>query len=771
MLTLIFLTFVLAFAILLLKDFVQTKFVALISLLPFSIFVYFLIYLTKIKDGVTSLVYTSDWVPSLGISLDFKFDGLSVLFGLLISGIGTLVYLYAISYLRGHPLLHRFLCYLTLFMGAMLGVVTSDNLITLFVFWELTSISSFFLIGFNNEEEESRKSAMWAFSITGFGGFFLLSFAIIVGSITGTYSISELLSQSDLLKESPYYILLISFLFIAAFTKSAQFPFHFWLPGAMKAPTPVSAYLHSATMVKAGVFLIARFTPILGGEVYWNNTLLLVGGATMVFGAFHSVFRKDMKGILAYSTISALGVLMFLLGIGTKTAMYAVAVFIVAHALYKATFFLVTGIVDHALHSRDISTIRGLRHQFPILSIVVMVAALSCAGIPFTFGFIGKELIYETGLLLTNQVYAYVLTGALLFTNVFLTASGFLIGIKPFFGSFDKLKRIYHRPDLYLLVPTIVLSLLTIVFGVFPLFIYNELILSTFSALYGAVVELPLKIWHGINTSLLLSGCSIVLGTVVYVIFSKWNNSLAVMDRFNQLSPKVIISFFVEKFRQFAYRYTFMFHSSYLRSYLAVIIVFFIGLVGYKLFSDVPLRVNTTGLSAFRVYELVVFLIAVIAVIFAINTSSRLSAIAATGVVGYCICLIFVFYGAPDLGMTQFAIDTLTTVLFVLVLFKLPPFLRFSDRKLQIRDAIISISFGTLIAIITLQALVSPADKDISRFYADNAYVLAKGKNVVNVILVDFRGFDTLIETIVLSIAAMGVFSMLKYKDDEELEK
>lgn len=259
-----------------------------------------------------------------------------------------------------------------------------------------------------------------------------------------------------------------------------------------------------------------------------------------------------------------------------------------------------------------------------------------------------------------------------------------------------------------------------------------------------------------------------MLGTIVYIIFKRWKNPLCVVENFEKVSPKNIFSIIVEFFRVLAYRYTWIFHNGYLRSYLAVIIVFFVGLVGYTLFADVPLRVNTTGLSEFRAYELVVFLIAVVAIVFAINTSSRLTAIAATGVVGYCICLIFVFYGAPDLGMTQFAIDTLTTVLFILVLFKLPPFLKLGNRKIQFRDAVISIAFGVLISIITLQALVSPADKDISRYYAENVYVLAKGKNVVNVILVDFRGFDTMIETIVLSIAALGVFSMLKYREDEE---
>ncbi|MDR0229249.1 MAG: DUF4040 domain-containing protein [Flavobacteriaceae bacterium] len=768
MLTLIFLTFVLAFVVLFLKKFVQTKFVALISLLPFSIFLYLLSFLRSVKDGIHSVLFKSEWIPTLGINLDFKIDGLSLLFGLLISGIGTLVFLYASSYLRGHPLLHRFLCYLIVFMGAMLGVVTSDNLITLFIFWELTSISSFFLIGFNNEEEDSRNSALWALAITGLGGFFLLSFGVVVGAIAETYTISELLTQGHLLKDSPFYLLMICFLFVAAFTKSAQFPFHFWLPGAMKAPTPVSAYLHSATMVKAGVYLLARFTPIFGGTFEWRTILLIVGGVTMLFGAFHSVFRKDMKGILAYSTISALGLLVFLLGIGTEIALYAVSVFVLAHALYKAAFFLLTGIVDHALHTRDINELGGLRKYFPLLSIAGVIAALSCAGIPLTFGFIGKELIYESGLHYIDSNLSLIIIAALFFTNVFLTGSGFLIGIKPFFGKPVSDYHISHAPDWQLLTPPLILGFFTLLLGIIPAIAYHEIILAVFSAMHGSVVEMPLAIWHGVNTSLILSGCTIALGIAVYFGFKYWKNSMKVVECFEGIAPKNIFSFIAEKFRVFAFRYTWVFHSSYLRSYLAIVIVFFIGLVGYKLFMDVPLKVNTVGLSEFRVYELVVFLITVVAVLFAIGSTSRLTAIAATGVVGYCICLIFVFYGAPDLGMTQFAIDTLTTVLFLLVMCKLPAFLKLGNKKIQFRDAVIAIAFGILISLITLQALVSPADKDISRFYAENAYTLAKGKNVVNVILVDFRGFDTMIEGIVLSIAALGVFSMLKYKEDEE---
>ncbi len=768
MLILLLLTFILALGTFCVKDFSRFKFASAIPIIPFSLFVYFSTFISKLKDTDSVIYFKNEWIPSLGISLDFKIDGLSLLFSLLITGIGTLIYWYATYYLKGHVYLNRFFAYLGLFMGAMLGLVLSDNLITLFIFWELTSITSFFLIGFNNEDEEARKSALWALGITGFGGFFLLTFATVAGSIAGTYSIHEIIANPEALRNSSSYVLLLFFLFMAAFTKSAQFPFFFWLPGAMKAPTPVSAYLHSATMVKAGIYLLARFTPILGDHIYWNTTLQIVGGLTMLYGAISSVFRKDMKGILAFSTISALGVLVFLLGVGTEKAIYAAGLFILVHALYKAALFMITGIVDHQTHTRDINQLGGLRHIMPMVALAAMIAALSSAGIPLTFGFLGKEVIYEATYSYPIHDWALLFTGISVLVNVFLSAAGFLVGIKPFFGVVKEKCVNVAKPSKSLWIPPLILSGFSLLFGFFPQIANVGILKNVGTAIYGSSIAMELHLWHGFTPILLFSGITIILGLAVYFIFKGRNNSEKVIVRLEVVAPKTVFTYIINKFKAFAFLYTRLFQNGYLRVYLMVIIVFFVGLVGYKLFADVPLKVNTDDLSEFRAYELVVFIIIVIAVFFAIHTPSRLSAIAATGIVGYCICLIFVFYGAPDLAMTQFAIDTLTVVLFVLVLFKLPPFLRLSNRRIQFKDAVIAIAFGTLISLITLQALVSPADKEVSRFYAENAYVLAKGKNVVNVILVDFRGFDTLIETIVLSIAALGVYSLLKYKSKED---
>lgn len=764
----IIITFLLAFVMLLFKPQKLARFFKFLCVIPLLLFLYFLSFLPTVSSWKEALLFKNDWIPSLGVSLDFKLDGLSMLFVLMITGIGTLIYFYASEYLKKDENIHRFYCYLTLFMGAMLGVVLSDNVMTLFVFWELTSISSFFLIGYNTDQEESRKSALWALSITGLGGFLMLASFALIGMVSGTYSMHEMLTDPNMLVNSEFYYIIIGLLFAGAFTKSAQFPFHFWLPGAMKAPTPVSAYLHSATMVKAGIYLLARFSPILGGDSAWNYTLMIVGGITMIVGASISIFHKDMKSVLAYSTISALGIIVFLIGVGTETALYAACTFILVHALYKAALFLITGIVDHQTHTRDLSVLRGLRKIMPVVAVAGFIAAFSSAGIPLTFGFLSKELIYGvTADVIWTQETLIALTALALLTNVFLTTSGFLAGIRPFFGDLPKEFQKVEKPNFYLWLPPVLLSALTLIFGLIPAIIDQSVVHAAATSVIGTTTEMYLSLWHGFNMVLILSIVTIVVGSLLYFVIVPSNRNEGRLKGFEGISPKVLITYFAMGTRWFAFKYTRFFHNGYLRIYLMIITVFFTGVVGYKLFADVPLRVNTEGLSEFRIYEFVVFIITLVAIYFITNTSSRLTAIAALGVIGYSICLIFVFYGASDLAMTQFAIDTLTVVLFVLVLFKLPPFLKFTNSKIQFRDGVISGAFGILIALITLQALVSPADKTVSRFYADNVYLLAKGKNVVNVILVDYRGFDTMIETIVLSIAAIGVYSILKYKTQD----
>lgn len=734
----------------------------LVALLPITLFAYFISFIPAIQDG-RHVHSHHPWVPSLGINFDFHLDGLSLLFSLLITGVGSLVFLYAAPYLKGHRYLDRFYGYLSLFMAAMLGVVLADNVLLLFIFWELTSISSFFLIGFNNDNGASRKSSLIALGVTGGGGFLLMAGLILMGHLSGSYSIQEMLGSNEFLKSHTLYGLILILVFAGAFTKSAQFPFHFWLPGAMKAPTPVSAYLHSATMVKAGIYLLARLQPVLGGTDYWMYPLVVIGGITMLYSAFHSIFRTDLKSILAYSTIAALGMLVFLIGIGTAESLLAASVFILVHALYKASLFLTAGVIDHETGTRDVTQLSGLRKVLMPLSVAGILAALSSAGLPLTFGFIGKDLIYEATLHATG-FWMITLTALALLTNGLLLCAGFMAGIKPFTGNLPERFARVHLPNGLMWGAPLLLAILGIILGCAPWLVDDALLNPAAYAMHQSAIDSPLKIWHGFNLVLLLSGVTLALGTLLYIVRKPSAASLASIERYNNLAPKHIIGSLARYARKISIRYTRTLHNGYLRVYLLRIIIFAILLLAFRLFTGGPIKLTFDTLSPISIYEVVVVGILIAAIYITVTAPSRLTAVVATSVIGYCICLLFVFYSAPDLAMTQFTIDTLTVVLFVLVLFRLPPFLNFANRGVRIRDGIVASAFGLVIALVAIQVLNQPVDGTVSKFYGDNAYLLAKGKNVVNVILVDFRGLDTMFEIVVLSIAAVGVVSLLKLR-------
>lgn len=740
----------------------KSKWGILIALLPASLFVYFLMQLPKVQLG-NILTSTNDWVPSMGVNLAFRLDGLSLLFALLITGIGTGIFCYAFSYLKKHNYIDRFFGYLSLFMASMLGLSLSDNIILLFVFWELTSISSFFLIGFNNNSSESRRSALISFGVTGLGGFFLLAALVWVGSVAGTYNLSDLLLLGNIYTQEPLYPLAVVFLCIGAFTKSAQFPFHFWLPGAMRAPTPVSAYLHSATMVKAGVYILARFTPIIGGTVVWQYLLIGFGGFTMIYAAYNSIIRNDLKSILAYTTISALGILVFLIGLGTQAALIAAISFIVTHALYKAALFMITGIIDLQTGTRNIRKLSGLFKKMPLVGVAAAVAALSSAGVPLFIGFISKDLIYESTLeLLNNQ--AYYLTALAVLTNIALVAAGFMAGFTPFIGkdSFPKVTRFKMEPSFWL--PPILLGLLTLIFGIFPSWLEHAFINPSTKVILSENITGDLKLWHGFNTVFILSLITVGVGTVLFFLNKPSQRKQEMVSKLEKIAPKSLFSRLFFNFRSFSQQYTNILHDGFLRNYIFKIFLFAEIVLLYVLIKDGPIYVNFEQLSAISFYEIVCVLILCGAILIVLFTKSRMTAVIATSVVGYTICLMYVFYSAPDLAMTQFSIDTLTVVLFVFVLFRLPPFLNFRNKATRARDAVLAILFGTTISLVVLKVMQTPFTPDVKEFYGAYAYILAKGKNVVNVILVDFRGMDTMFEIVVLTIAGLGVFSLLKLR-------
>jgi multicomponent Na+:H+ antiporter subunit A len=690
----------------------------------------------------------------------WNFDSLSFLFVSLILGIGTLIFWYAGAYMKPGKDARRLFAFLSMFMAAMLGVVLSDHLISLFLFWELTSFSSFFLIGFNFREKASRDSALTALAITGGGGLIMLSGFVILAELAGTYFISEMINQSEFIFSSPEYPIIFITILIGAITKSAQFPFHFWLPSAMKAPTPVSAYLHSATMVKAGVYLLMRFSPVLGGNEIWEYTLIAIGGVTMLYAAFISVSKTDLKSILAFSTVSSLGLMVFLLGLGTKDAFVALALFILVHGLYKASLFLITGLIDHETGIRDINRLSGLRKVLMPVALAGLIAALSSGGVPPFIGFIGKDLVYEAGL--HFPTYNYLIVSALVVTNILLFASGFLAGWKAFSGELpDDLKPV-QLPATGLWVPPLILAVLSLLFGLFPQ--WPELLYVADISKYLALepFSIKLKLWHGFNLVLLLSAITIICGLALYRL-AIWSNIHYRFEKWVEFpGPKYAIEKTALIFNRAAWKITNTLQSGYLSHYIRIITLFVSGLLVYKVLQTDGFSLHLQSLLELTVYEVIISLILIVSIVLTVFSRSRLKAVAFMGVVGMAMCLIFVFYSAPDLAMTQFTIDTLTVILFVLVLFRLPKFIPFNFGWKHLIDAVVAISFGGVIVLLILVVLGYAPDREISSFYADNSYLLAKGKNIVNVILVDFRGADTLIEIVVLTISAIGVFSLLK---------
>jgi len=753
-----------AFAVILLfggNKLAKGKLALLPAIIPLGLFIYFARFIVDISNQ-NFIQETYQWIPSLGVNLSFTLDGLSLLFSLMITGVGALVFAYTSAYMKGNAYLDRFYGYLSIFMAAMLGLVLSDNIISLFIFWELTSISSFFLIGFNNTSEASRKSAMIALSITGIGGLFLLAGGVVLGNITGTYNISEMLESRELLLDNGHYILAACLIFGAAFTKSAQFPFHFWLPGAMKAPTPVSTYLHSATMVKAGIYLLFRMSPLMGGPNFWNTTLIIVGSLTMVYAAFHTLFRTDMKGILAYSTISALGILVFLLGLGTHESFLAAGVFIIVHALYKATLFLITGAVDLGTKSRDVTQLSGLRKVMLPIAIAGALAAISNAGIPPSVGFLGKDLIYEGTLHAKHSVI--LLTALAVLTNILISYAGYIAGIKPFVGKLPEKYEKVKFPPFLIWFPPVLLAVSGIIFGIFPFLLQDALIKPILVSIGQEASEVHLKLWHGFTPILGLSALTIGSGIAMYFMLKPSYKLEHFIAKFEKISPKSIIEELSGLFQKFSRFWTNTFQNGYLRNYVSTIVLFLIILISFTLIDGTTYKIDYASFAKLTVYEVVVLTILVLAIGLIVFAKSRLAAVVATGIMGYSICLLFVFYSAPDLAMTQFAIDTLTVILFVLVLYRLPKYLRLSDYKMRIRDGILATAFGVMITLLALEVLAQPQNSEISDFYAKNSYLMAHGKNVVNVILVDFRGADTMVEIAVLAISAIGVFGLLKLR-------
>lgn len=774
MLTAIFLPLILACFVPLLskwKDAIHTGWFVLI--IPFSIFVYLV---QQVGTRFSPFEKTYPWIPSLGIHFDLYLDGLSLLFGLLISGIGTLVVLYSIYYLHKSEQLGHFYLYLLMFMSAMFGVVFSDNVYVLYTFWELTSLSSFLLIGYWNHRKGSRYGALKSMLITVFGGLSMLAGLLLLNIVTDTTSIQEMISQKEVILNSPYFGWILMFIFLGAFTKSAQFPFHIWLPDAMEAPTPVSAYLHSATMVKAGIFLIARFSPILSQSDWFFIGVSGIGILTLCWGSFMAVRQTDLKGILAYSTISQLGMIMAMLGFGTKVAVFAAVFHILNHATFKGSLFMVAGIVDHETGTRDIRKLGGLMTFMPITATLAFFGTFSMAGFPLPFlnGFYSKEMFFDASIHLNSaEGFAQILKTIIPYLAVIGSIFTFVYSMYLVFGTFrgeykeKELKTKPHEAPFGMLISPIILIVGVIVIGLFPNLFNESFLAHAAESVKGVEVHKHIAFWHGFITPLYMSLAVVGVGSYLALKRKSWSPIYNYLP--GSLSFNRVYDWLVDKTTTYSEVITKGYMTGSLKQYVRYILIAILVVTSAMMWMTTDLdSINNPDIVSIGIPEMLVVVMMVIASVATIFTSNRIAAILILGVVGYGLAILFVIYRAPDLALTQLIIETVTVALFLLVFMHLPKLEKRNESKGTIFiNATISILFGALMTFVAIFSFSSKWFEPISDYFLETAVSLGGGHNVVNVILVDMRGLDTLFEIAVLGTAALGIYGMIKLRRDK----
>jgi len=703
------------------------------------------------------------WMPSIGLSLSFMADGLGFLFAFLILGIGLLVILYARFYLAERDPMGRFYAFLLLFMAAMLGVVLADNLLVLLVFWELTSLSSFLLIGYWKHLPEARQGARMALVVTGGGGLAMLAGFLLLGHIAGTYQLSEILQSGDLIRSHELYAPMLVLVLLGAFTKSAQFPFHFWLPHAMAAPTPVSAYLHSATMVKAGVFLLARLFPALSGTGLWFFLVTGVGVTTMLFAAYVALTKHDLKGLLAYSTVSHLGLITTLFGIGTPAAAVVGVFHIMNHAAFKASLFMNAGIVDHETGTRDIRRLSGLWKAMPVTGFLALVASASMAGIPPLNGFLSKEMFLEQTLDLEFlQGVPWLVPVLVTLAATFSVAYSIRLVWSVFFGPpATDLPKHPHEPPHGMRLPVEILVALCVLIGLFPGLVAGPMLAVASGATIGGG-ELPyysLALWHGFNLPLLMSAIAVAAGVLAYR--SRWFFIRLHEERLPIPRGKGVFDGLVEKGTALSTTVTRNLENGSLQRYLALLVGVAVLAMGWPFLTG-PWSGGTGPRTPLDGMSLVAWGILVFgAVGTAVFHHRRLMALLMLSVVGLVIALAFVHLSAPDLALTQLSVEVVTIILLLLALHLLPKTSPHEDTGgRKARDLVLALAAGGSVTVMAWVLLTSPVET-ISQFHLDQSYPGGGGTNVVNVILVDFRGFDTFGEIIVLAIAGVGIYAMI----------
>lgn len=730
----------------------------------------FVLLLTQAKTVLSgnAILKQWQWLPQIGIDFSFRLDALSLIFSLLITGIGTLIYIYAYYYLNPKNSLSKLYSLLMLFMAAMLGISLSNNLIILLVFWELTSISSFLLVGYWSNYEAAQRGARMAMTITGMGGLAMLGGFILIGHIAGTYQIDQLTTMTTTIQNSGLFVPALLLILLGAFTKSAQFPFHFWLPNAMAAPTPVSAYLHSATMVKAGIFLVARLLPIFVGSALFHNLVTTIGLFTLCMAAFFAIFKEDLKGLLAYSTISHLGLIMCLLGIGSPLAVAAAIFHIINHATFKAALFMIAGIIDHESGTRDLRKLSGLWQLLPFTATLTMITAASMAGVPLTNGFISKEMFFTE--LLANLSGGYVVLAAIVATLAGLFAVAY--SVRLVHGVFfdgdvgrDVPNKNAHEPPLGMRLPAIILATLCILVGILPALLVENIVnagtrastqLSNFEGVH-------LAIWHGFNLPLLMSAIALIGGVIFYFALAKGGRirEIDLDPSLGRLQGKLLFEDFLKNLLSLSRKVKKNTETGSLQNYLLLILALSIALVAAPLLNQ-NLTTGTRELTHAPFTAIVLWLLLFSACWMMLwFHHERIKAVLISGAIGLVVTMIFVTLSAPDLALTQITVDVVTTVLLLMSLSLLPQLTPYeSSRTRRWRDAVLAIGGG--IGIGWIAWLIMTRDHNsISWFFVQQSLPLGGGSNIVNVILVDFRGFDTFGEIAVLGIAAIGALCMM----------
>ncbi|WP_409559302.1 monovalent cation/H+ antiporter subunit A, partial [Accumulibacter sp.] len=710
--------------------------------------------------GHTELAHLP-WLPAYGLDLSLRLDGLGLLFCLLICGIGLLVVLYAFYYLPDSDRLGRFYSILLLFMAAMLGIVLSENVVLLLVFWEITSLSSFLLVAYNHEKYESRIGARMALAVTGGGGLALLAGILLLGHIAGSYELSVILAAGEQIRAHPLYAPTLILILLGAFTKSAQFPFHFWLPNAMSAPTPVSAYLHSATMVKAGVFLLARLHPALGGTDLWFWLVSGTGAVTLVYSAATALFRHDIKGLLAYSTISHLGLITLLFGLDTPLSIVAGVFHIINHAIFKASLFMAAGVIDHECGTRDMRRVNGMFKRMPITASLAIIAASSMAGVPLLNGFLSKEMFFaETVAHPQFEAVAWLLPLIATIAGMLAVAYSLRFVHDVFFnGEPIDLPRQPHEPPRWMRAPIELLVLLCLLVGVFPGWTVAPLLdVAAQATLQGPLPTFELALWHGFNRPLMMSLLALAGGVLIYALRGPL---FAWQEQLPPLRPRTAFERVYRLLAASARRLVAALDNGSLQRYNALLFAFILVLGGWAFFSGPAATVRLPAQPAGEAAYLALFALLLGSIGATLLYRQRLLAVILVGIVGLVVALIFVRLSAPDLALTQLAVETGTIILMLLVLYYLPartapP----SSASRLARDVLLASLAGGGLMLVTLQMLAAPFET-ISGFYLQQAVPGGGGTNVVNVILVDFRGFDTLGEITVLAMVALASHAVL----------